>query len=171
MAGLVYKYADEKGVLPDLHKAMNDYLVHKGWTRTSTSALRTIAKQKIINADAFRKRKALGLKVSQLLTGAVYTTDSKGIKTCWASNYGCSDHNYGVALDMDGMNDKKIVTDKELAEFGLFRPMDHEPWHYELLKFKGASLEVKKVIYFQYTHGLVADGIAGPKTKAKMAEV
>lgn len=158
MAGLNFRYSDEKEVLPELTTAMNTFLKSKGWTRTVSSGYRSLAKQKIINADSARQH-----GVKQNADGSVFANGK-----CWASAYGCSNHNYGLALDMDNMNQ---VTNEQLKPFGLCKTMEHEPWHFELIKFRGLTLEQKKVLYFQYTHGLAADGIMGAKTQAKMKQV
>jgi hypothetical protein len=158
MAGLMFKYADEKGILPELYSAMDKFLKSRKWIRKSSSAFRSTSKQKIINAQVAKQH-----GVKQNADGSVYACGKY-----WASAYGRSNHNYGMALDMDGMNS---VTNEELKPFGLCKPMVHEPWHFELIKFRGLSQDQKKVLYFQYTHGLVADGICGPKTRAKMAEL
>lgn len=165
--GLAYKYVGEKDVFPELDKALTAFLVSKGWLCVASSALRTIPRQKLINAQALAEHRAQG--AYQLANGAVYTGKGSSRK-CWASPYGCSNHNYGAALDIPDKRFKGI-TNVELAKWGLVKPMDHEPWHVELIKTRSLDIEHLKVFYFQYTHGLAADGIAGPKTRAKMAEL
>lgn len=86
------------------------------------------------------------------------------------SAYGCSRHNYGAAEDVPDYTFKR-VTNEELKPYGLVKLLSHEPWHVELIKTRGLTTEQLKVFYFQYTHGLVADGIEGPKTRAKMTEI
>ena len=50
---------------------------------------------------------------------------------------GKSRHNCGLAVDCDGW--AKQLTNKELAKFGLYKPMGYEDWHIEPIETKGKS--------------------------------
>lgn len=52
----------------------------------------------------------------------------------WAAKPGGSNHEHGVAADIG--NYQKI-TDAQLAQYGLWRPMSWEPWHVEPLSTQG----------------------------------
>lgn len=161
MPQLRFKYQDETGVFPKLKAAVNILCVAKGEDAFCTSGYRSLEKQKIINKQAASKPGRI-----QRADGSVY--DKKG--TCWAAAYGKSNHNYGIALDIDDLWFKSLTND-ELARYGLIKPMPHEPWHVELIETRKITGDAKKVFYFQYTHCLVADGVCGSKTRAKMAEL
>jgi len=50
---------------------------------------------------------------------------------------GKSRHNAGLAVDCDGW--AKKLTNKELAKYGLYKPMSYEDWHIEPIETKGKS--------------------------------
>lgn len=49
---------------------------------------------------------------------------------------GSSRHEAGFAIDAEWA---KSMSDAELAKYGLYRPMDYEPWHVEPIETKGKS--------------------------------
>ena len=65
---------------------------------------------------------------------------------------GRSRHNAGLAVDCDGW--AKKLTNKELAKYGLYKPMIYEDWHIEPIETKGKSTQQLIVKYglppFQY---------------------
>jgi hypothetical protein len=162
MAKLKFKYSDESGVYPKLIQAINVLCVAKGKDCTCTSGYRSKERQKVINQQVLHSTPGS----RQLADGSVYNKAGQ----CLAAAYGKSNHCYGMALDITDTWFKSLKN-TELAKYGLIKPMDYEPWHVELIETRKIPVDNKKVFYFQYTNGLVADGIAGPKTRAKMAEV
>jgi hypothetical protein len=180
-----FKYQDEKFVYQLLIDAVNKLCKAKGKNCLCTSGYRSEEKQKIINADSLRSRKSQG--AYQLANGAVYTPDGK----CWASAYGCSFHNYCIAMDITDDWFLKLNND-ELKKYNLKKSVSYEPWHVTLIGLVGISQKEKEAIRdivlngknntekdnrditvkeFQSTMGLIADGVAGDKTKAKAKEV
>ena len=162
MPNVKFKYSDETGVYPKLIAAVNKLCQDKGKDCTCTSGYRSLAKQKETNKGVLVSTPGC----TQRTDGSVY--NKKG--QCLAAAYGKSNHCYGIALDITDTW-FKALTNSELVKYGLVKPMSYEPWHVELIETRKLSAEQKKVFYFQYVHGLVADGIAGPKTRAKMAEL
>lgn len=162
MYSVKFKYFEESRVYPKLIDAVNKLCTDKNKNCLCTSGYRSLPRQKIINAQVLKERKG----AYQNKDGSVYTPDGK----CWASAYGDSRHCYGMALDIDD-GWFKALTNAELKKYGLIKPMSHEPWHVELIELRSITGDNRKVFYFQYTHGLTADGICGPKTKSKMKEV
>jgi hypothetical protein len=54
----------------------------------------------------------------------------------WVAAPGTSRHEAGYAIDAKWA---ESMTDEELARYGLWRPMDYEPWHVEPIETKGKS--------------------------------
>lgn len=53
----------------------------------------------------------------------------------WAAVPGKSNHGRGIAYDLGYANDEaRTWAQENAARFGLWFPMDHEPWHIEVLK-------------------------------------
>jgi len=119
----------------------------------------------------------------QVKGGAVYTGTGSN-RICWASAYGESNHYFTIAADFNGWIQE--LTAKQLAVFNLCAPVLHEPWHIQLISLTGISKEQKETIRnttlkggkkdmttkgFQAMTGLFEDGIAGPITKNKAAEI
>jgi hypothetical protein len=159
---VTFKYSDETGVYPKLIEAVNKLCEANGKDCLCTSGYRSLDKQKIINKQALND----GPGRTQRADGSVYDKYGK----CWAAAYGKSNHCYGMALDITDTWFKGLAN-TELSKYGLIKPLDYEPWHIELIETRKLTENQKPAFYFQYTHGLVADGIAGPKTKAKVQEV
>ncbi|WP_024833846.1 M15 family metallopeptidase [Ruminiclostridium josui] len=174
-----FKYTDECFVYPKLIAAVNTLCVKKGKDCLCTSGYRSLAKQRLINAQSLAQRKSQG--AYQKSDGSVYTPDGK----CWAAAYGKSNHCYCIAMDITDSWFQSL-TNAELKKYGLVKPMSYEPWHVQLLKHNGISQKQKEAIrdsvlkgegkdmdvkIFQSMTGLKADGIAGPVTKAKAKEV
>ncbi len=179
-----FKYPDEYFVYPKLISAVNTLCEAKGKNCLCTSGYRSLEKQKIINAQSLAQRKKQGAyritDPNDKRYGAVYTPDGK----CWAGAYGKSNHCFCIAMDITDpwFN---ALKNAELKKYGLIKPMDHEPWHVQLLEHQGISQSQKEAIRdsvlkgvgdmnvkeFQAMTGLTADGVTGPKTKAKAKEV
>lgn len=173
-----FKYSDEVFVYQKLINAVNSLCIVKQKNCTCTSGYRSLEKQKIINADSVRSHAG----AYQLANGAVYTRDGK----CWAAAFGQSNHCYCIAMDITD-DWFKALTNAELKPYGLIKPIVYEPWHVQLLEHQGITQAQKETIKnsvlngrddenvtvkdFQKAFGLDADGVAGDKTKAKMAEV
>jgi murein L,D-transpeptidase YcbB/YkuD len=170
-----FKYQDEAYIYPKLLNAANALCAAKNKGCTCTSGYRSLAKQKIINADSLQSHKG----AYQTANGAVYTPDGK----CWAAAYGASNHCFCIAMDI---TDEwfKTLTNTELKRYGLIKPMDYELWHVQLLEHQGLSLTQKEAIRdsvlkgedmtvkeFQAVMGLTVDGVVGTQTKTKAKEV
>ena len=108
--------------------------------------------------------------------GRVY--NSKG--QCMVSAIGQSSHNWGYAADCDDLI--QGMSNSELMQYGLRKPMSYENWHVECIEI--LSLDQKKANFYLYMEdypmdiktfqmitGLKPDGVAGPLTKAKANEV
>jgi hypothetical protein len=50
---------------------------------------------------------------------------------------GCSRHNAGLAVDVSDWATK--LTNKQLEQFGLYKPMEYENWHIEPIETRGLS--------------------------------
>ncbi len=186
MPSVKFKYQDESCVYPKLIQAMNALCRAYKKDCLCTSGYRSPEKQKIINAQSLAQRKSQGgyqiTDPNDKMYGAVFTPDGK----CWAGAYGKSNHCFCIAMDITDpwFN---ALKNAELKKYGLVKPMDHEPWHVQLLEHQGIS-EAQKIVIrdsvlkgkvdidmivkeFQAMTGLTADGVAGPKTKEKAKEV
>ncbi len=178
MASVKFKYSDDATVYPKLIQAVNSLCVAKGKDCTCTSGFRSPEKQRSINAESLRSHK----DAYQKSDGSVWTKDGK----CWAAAYGKSNHCYCIAMDISDDWFEKL-TNKELAKYGLIKPIDYEPWHVQLCEHQGISQAQKEAIResvlkgkvdedmnvkgFQNMVGLTADGVIGPKTKEKAKEI
>jgi hypothetical protein len=172
-----FKHPDESFIYPKLIAAINTLCVAKGKNCLCTSGYRSLSKQKLINAQSLCSHKGAYQKPN----GSVYTPDGK----CWAAAYGKSNHCYCIAMDITDDWFNKL-TNAQLKKYGLIKPMSYEPWHVQLLEHQGISQTVKEQIKkscikgvcasmdikdLQVILGLTADGIIGPKTKAKAQEM
>jgi hypothetical protein len=178
MASVKFKYSDESKVYQPLIDAVNTLCKAKGKDCLCTSGYRSLEKQKIINAQSLAQRKSQG--GYQTKDGAVYTPDGK----CWAAAYGKSNHCYCIAMDITD-NWFNSLTNTELKNFGLIKPISYEPWHVQLLAHQGISQSLKEQIRdnvlngddnvtvkeFQTMTGLNSDGVIGIMTKNKAKEV
>jgi len=65
----------------------------------------------------------------------------------WVADPGRSNHAVGIAADISGWIQQLSVS--ELAKYGLYRPMDWEPWHFEPIETKlyGRSRDELMPIY------------------------
>ena len=134
-----FKYPDECFVYPKLIAAVNVLCEAKSNNCLCTFGYRSLAKQKLINAQSLSKRKNQG--GYQKTDGPVWTSDGK----CWAAAYGKSNHCFCIAMDI---TDPWInaLKNAELKKYGLIKPMDHEPWHVQLLEHQGISQAQKETI-------------------------
>lgn len=180
MPNVKFKYQDERFVYQKLIDTVNILCTAKGKDCLCTSGYRSLAKQRLINAQSLAQRKSQG--GYQTKDGAVYTPDGK----CWASAYGQSLHNYCIAMDI-GDSWFQTITNSELKKYGLIKSVAHEPWHVTLIELVGISQAQKESIRdsvlkgtgkndmnvkeFQSMAGLTSDGVVGPRTKEKAKEV
>ncbi len=173
-----FKYPDECFVYPQLIAAVNALCEAKGNNCLCTSGYRSLAKQKLINAQSLQAHKG----AYQKSDGSVYTPDGK----CWAAAYSKSNHCFCIAMDI---TDPWVnaLTNAELKKYGLVKPMSYEPWHLQLLEHQGigeaqkiyirdsvlkGKVDVDMIVEeFQTMTGLTADGVVGPKTKEKAKEI
>lgn len=179
MPQVKFKYQDETSVYPNLINAVNALCKAYKKDCLCTSGYRSLAKQKLINAQSLAQRKNQG--AYQLANGAVYTPDGK----CWAAAYDKSNHCYCIAMDITDpwFN---ALKNSELKKYGLIKPISYEPWHVQLIEHQGISQPQKDAIRdnvlkgadkcmnikeFQDMTGLAVDGIVGPKTKEKAKDV
>lgn len=70
-----------------------------------------------------------------LFAAAVKKYGSEAAARKWVAPPGKSKHNHGVAADLGG--DLSVLNDEFLRKYGLWRPMDYEPWHLEPLGSRG----------------------------------
>ncbi len=136
MPQVKFKYQDEALVYPNLVQAVNALCTAKGKDALCTSGYRSLEKQKVIN-----KQVASVPGRTQRPDGSVYDKAGK----CWAAAYGKSNHNYCIAMDIDGEWFKKL-TNSDLYKYGLFKPMSHEPWHIQLLEHSNLTQAQKEAI-------------------------
>ncbi len=177
MPSVKFKYQDERFVYQKLIDQINILCTAKSNDCLCTSGYRSLAKQKLINAQSLQCHKGAYQKPD----GSVWTNDGK----CWAAAYGKSNHCYCFAMDI---TDPwfTALTNTELKKYGLVKPMSYEPWHVQLLEHQGITQAQKEAIRdralkgadkgmnikeFQAMTGLTADGIVGPVTKAKARDV
>jgi LAS superfamily LD-carboxypeptidase LdcB len=137
MPGVKFKYPDKTSVFPKLVSAINALCAAKGRSCTCTSGYRSLAKQKIINAQKLTESKENYQKTS----GAVYNKDGK----CIAAAYGQSNHCYCIAMDI---SDEwyKALSNEEIKKFDLIKPMSYEPWHTQLIEHTGLTQTQKIAI-------------------------
>lgn len=177
MPQIRFKYADEACVYPKLVGAINKLCAEKGKDALCTSGYRSLEKQKIINKQVLTD----GSGRTQRSDGSVYDKNGK----CWAAAYGKSNHCFCIAMDITD-SWFQVLTNTELAKYGLIKPISYEPWHVQLIDHNGLSQTQKEVIRdacvkgvnkkmsvkdFQVLVGLQPDGIAGPKTQEKAKEL
>lgn len=62
---------------------------------------------------------------------AKYGSESAARK--WVAPPGKSNHNRGQAVDIGGTDEGMAWARQNLARYGLWQPMSHEPWHFEVL--------------------------------------
>ena len=182
MGQLKFKHADQMNVYPKLIAAVNKLCEDKGRDCLCVAGYRSLACQ-IATAKQLSQTNKGSYQDTDPKSpyyGAVYNKDGQRI----GAAYGKSNHCFGLALDIETAWFKKL-TNKDLARYGLIKPMDYEDWHVELIETKGLSLENKKKLYesfkdgdeymdikeFQQITGLAPDGIIGSKTKSKAKEV
>jgi hypothetical protein len=65
--------------------------------------------------------------------GRVYNSAGK----CIVGKPGTSRHQFGLAADGSGW--VKLLTNADLAPFGLWKPMSYESWHIEPIETRKAS--------------------------------
>jgi hypothetical protein len=140
MPSVKFKYSDEVYVFPKLIQAINILCVAKGKDCLCSSGYRSIEKQKIINKDVLASHKG----AYQTEDGAVYTGTGDN-RICWASAYGKSNHNYCIAMDIPDEWFTQL-SNTELKSYGLIKPMEHEPWHVQLIIHNGITLKQKQEI-------------------------
>lgn len=98
------------GLDPAFAAKLRAMIAASGGRVTITSGFRSVERQK------------------QLFDAAVKKYGSVAAARKWVAPPGKSRHNHGTAVDLGG--DLKWVA-ANAARFGLYQPMEHEPWHYE----------------------------------------
>jgi hypothetical protein len=183
MSKVIFKHSDEAYIYKPLLDAINKLCADKGKDCTCTSGYRSLAKQKIINAQVLASAK--GNNQDNNPKSSMYGAVRNKAGVCIAGAYGKSNHCFGLALDITDTW-FKALTDADLKPYGLHKPVVGENWHVQLiatynytqkqkeairnsiLKGNGEDMTIKE---FQSITGLVADGIVGAKTIAKAKEV
>jgi hypothetical protein len=72
---------------------------------------------------------------AELFAAAVRKYGSEAAARKWVAPPGKSKHNHGVAADLGG--NLSVLNDALLRKYGLYRPMQWEPWHVELIGSRG----------------------------------
>lgn len=103
-----------------------------------------------------------------------------------ASAPGQSNHEYGHAADLSDW--AKEIGNSELAQYGLYKPMSYEPWHYQLIETKGKAKTVLQAHWKEWCNNMgvdklqsaaaaiglyngKVDKINGPQTRAAAKEL
>jgi hypothetical protein len=58
---------------------------------------------------------------------------------------GTSKHEFRIAADIS-TSPIRVMSDKELAQFGVYRPLNNEPWHFEPIETKDKPLQHIKTL-------------------------
>lgn len=176
MGKVIFKHPEQNKIYFKLFNSVNQVCIDFKKDTECVAGYRDFETQKATNALVLATRKG----AYQTEDGAVYTGKGEDRK-CWASAYGKSNHCYCIVMDMDGWMEE--LTSEQLKPYGLCKPVPHEPWHITLIELVGVSQTEKEAIRdsvlngimyikdFQDMTGLTADGINGPKTKAKAQEL
>lgn len=98
-----------EGADPDFAARVNKFISSRKGI-TLTSGFRSVEHQQKLWNDALKKY------------------GSAAAARRWVAPPGNSNHNHGTAADLGGING---ISNEELAKYGLYRPMAHEPWHVE----------------------------------------
>jgi hypothetical protein len=175
---ITFTYKGHDAVHPALKGRLAYYCEVKGKRLTCTRGFVTSAEQKAITDQKLRENPTW----YRDSTGAVYKPASGTTPAqCMVAAPGNSNHEFAQAMDISEVWFNS-VTNTELAQFGLYKPMDYEPWHVQVIETKGVSKEEIKRYFkegnmfglreFQtaakavgvYTGNI--DGLNGPKTQA-----
>jgi len=105
---------DLKNVNPELLKRISAVAKHYGKKITINSGYRTFAQQKVL-----------------------YDAYHSGKSSVQAAKPGNSRHNYGLAIDVDDWVQQ--ISEADLKQFGLHKPVSSENWHVEPLETKGET--------------------------------
>lgn len=105
---------DLKNVNPELLKRISAVAKHYGKKITINSGYRTFEQQKVLY-DAYKS----------------------GRSSVEAAKPGNSRHNYGLAIDVDDWVQQ--ISEADLKQFGLHKPVSSENWHVEPLETKGET--------------------------------
>lgn len=179
MYSVKFKHSEQASVYPKLLAAVNQVCNDFKKNAECSAGYRTLECQKataklvlVQNKDSY-----------QLKDGSVYIGIGDNRK-CLASAYGKSNHCFCIAMDMIGWF--MDLTNTQLKNYGLIKPIAHEPWHVQLAELTGISEDQKEAIRdsclrgdgvlmnvteFQAMTGLKTDGVSGPKTQEKAKEV
>lgn len=185
-----YKTADPKGDIIFLHLWQDRihpvlagriaYVAYvKGEKTVGTSGFRSNEEQLQSQIDALAQHP----NYHQHADGRVYNEHGQ----CMVSAVGQSSHNWGLAFDSHSSPEPtwlEQMTDAELRQYGLSKPMDYEPWHIECCErltpeekklefydYMGGGYYPMDIRTFQMITGLKPDGVAGAKMQAKAQEV
>lgn len=135
----IFKHADQAYIYPKLLAAVNQVCADFKKDAECSSGYRTLECQKATAQIVLATRKGS----YQVKNGAVYTGEGSD-RICWASAYGESNHCFCIAMDMGGWFEE--LTNKQLAKYGLYKPMAHEPWHVTLSELVGIGKVQKEAI-------------------------
>ena len=146
-----------------------------------TSGFRSIEEQ----IDAQKTALADNPAYYQTADGGVWKPVKGGKDQRMVAPAGSSSHNWGLAIDSSGTW-LSAMTNTELKQFGLLKPMSYENWHVEPMETSGMTLSEKKTEFYEYMNGgrypmdiktlqmitgLLPDGVIGKKTINKVQEI
>lgn len=121
----------------------------------------------------------------QTADGGVWKPVKGGKDQRMVAPAGSSSHNWGLAIDSSSTW-LSAMTNAELKQFGLRKPMNYENWHVEPIETAGMTLAGKKNEFYEYMNGghspmdiktlqmitgLFPDGVIGKKTINKVQEI
>jgi hypothetical protein len=132
MYKVIFKHPEQAYIYPKPLDAVNHVCNDFKKDAECSAGYRSLECQKATNAWVLQTRKGS----YQTADGAVYT--GKGTsRICWASAYGQSNHCFCIAMDMNGWFE--TLTNAQLKKYGLIKPMNHEPWHIQLIEHSGLT--------------------------------
>jgi hypothetical protein len=112
-----------EGTDPEFARRMQAMIAASGGRITIVSAYRSREKQQSLYQNAIKK----------------YGSEEAARK--WVAPPGRSNHNHGLAIDLDYNGDGKQWAHENAARFGLTFPMGHEPWHIEPIGVRDGSFK------------------------------
>lgn len=152
---LVFAKASHAGIHPVLAGRLAYLCACKGKKLYISRGFVTYEEQKAIG-EAKLKENPTWYKSS---TGAIYkpaVIDAQGRvitpAVAMVAAPGNSNHEFRHAVD-SGDVWFKALSNKELAPFGLYKPLSEEPWHVQLIETKGTAKEAIKKDYEDYMKG------------------
>ncbi len=112
-----------EGTDPEFARRMQAFIAASGGRITIVSAYRSNEKQASLYRNAIKR----------------YGSEAAARK--WVAPPGRSNHNHGLAIDLDYNGDGEAWAHQNAARFGLTFPMDHEPWHIEPIGVRDGSFK------------------------------